>query len=221
MLKSVSARAGTTFLEVMLSVALLAVVATMIMSAIGNMFAAQIQERQTLAAAELSNRLMLQYLHDKRTLPQAGLPVEYGANRFRWELTERSVKLEFARPEALNARAQSSAGLTGIKAVTFRVWLSEESGGSAFYEDGAPRFLLTRIVNPVALRNPDSIEHMLKDPDLYREFIQNFTGANTSPTPAGTGGSGGSGGSGGGTAPRPTTPPSRNTGNSRPSPGGK
>lgn len=220
MLKSVSARAGTTFLEVMLSVALLAVVATMIMTAIGNMFTAQIQERQTLAAAELSNRLMLQYLHDKRTLPQAGLPVEYGANRFRWELTERSVKLEFARQEALSARAQNSAGLTGIKAVTFRVWLSEESGGSSFYEDGAPRFMLSRIVNPVALRNPDSIDHMLKDPDLYREFIQNFTGANTLTPPTGTAGQG-TGSGGRGATPRTNTPASRNPGNANPGQGGK
>ncbi|MCX5688665.1 MAG: hypothetical protein NTV94_02535, partial [Planctomycetota bacterium] len=52
------------------------------------------------------------------------------------------------------------------------------------YDPLIPSFTLSRVVNPTALRNPDTIDRMLKDPEAYREFLANLTGGGT-PTPAG------------------------------------
>ncbi len=179
-----ASRRGLTFLEVVLSVVLLVVVTAMVMQAINSMLAAQVIHRQRLGAAELANRLTLQYLDDKRSMPARGLPVVYGRDRYRWEHDERPVTINPARPEAVQARNASTQTLNRIISVTVRVWLGEESGGSYAYDPMVPGYVLSRVVNPVALRNPDSIDKMLKDPEAYREFLAALTG--NAPTPADT-----------------------------------
>jgi type II secretory pathway pseudopilin PulG len=172
-----------TFLEVVLSVVLLAVVASMVMSAINGMLAAQTTHRQRLGAAELANRLTLQYLDDKRSMPASGAPVVYGRDKYRWEYVERPVTIIPARPEVLQSRNTASQSLNRLIDVTVRVWLCEESGGTYAYDANEPSYVLSRIVNPVALRNPDSIDRMLKNPDAYREFLANLTGGAGSSNP--------------------------------------
>ena len=178
-------RRGLTFLEIVLSVVLLAIATSMIMSAINNMLEAQGVHRQRLGAAEIANRLTLQYLDDKRTLPAQGLPVVYGRERYRWDYTERPVSIVTARPEAIQSRNASNQSLNRLVTVNFRVWLSEENGGSYGYDPLIPSFTLSRVVNPTALRNPDTIDRMLKDPEAYREFLANLTGGGTPTPPAG------------------------------------
>jgi type II secretory pathway pseudopilin PulG len=170
-----------TFLEVVLSVVLLSVVASMVMSAINGMLAAQNTHRQRLGAAELANRLTLQYLDDKRSMPASGAPIVYGRDKYRWEYVERPVTITPARPEALQTRNTASQSLNRLINVTVRVWLCEESGGTYAYDADEPSYVLSRIVNPVALRNPDSIDRMLKNPEAYREFLANLTGGSTAP----------------------------------------
>jgi type II secretory pathway pseudopilin PulG len=199
-----------TFLEVVLSVVLLSVVASMVMSAINGMLAAQNTHRQRLGAAELANRLTLQYLDDKRSMPASGAPIVYGRDKYRWEYVERPVTITPARPEALQTRNTASQSLNRLINVTVRVWLCEESGGTYAYDADEPSYVLSRIVNPVALRNPDSIDRMLKNPEAYREFLANLTGGSTAPNaparpdqPA-TPGKGGTGKGGTGKTPAPT-----------------
>jgi len=190
-----TSRPGLTFLEVVLSVVLLAIATSMIMAAINNMLSAQTVHRQRLGAAEIANRLTLQYLDDKRTLPAAGAPVVYGRERYRWDYTERPVTLIPSRPEAIQSRNTSNQATNRLVSVNFRVWLSEESGGGYSYDALLPSCTLARVVNPTALRNPDSIERMLKDPEAYREFLANLTGnAPSAPDKANA---------------KPNTPPSR------------
>lgn len=172
----------------MLAVTLLAIVTAMIMGAIGSMVMAQVRQHHQLGAAELANRLVLQYLDDKRSLPAAGLPIVYGRDKYRWDYSEQPITLTSAKPEANTNRNTGALSLNRLKAVVFRAWLAEESGGSAFFDGGAPAFSIARIVDPIALRNPDSIDYMLKNPEAYKEFLANFTGATSpgvqpSPTP--------------------------------------
>lgn len=179
-----ASRRGLTFLEVVLSVVLLVVVTSMVMQAINSMLAAQVIHRQRLGAAELANRLTLQYLDDKRSMPAQGLPIVYGRDRYRWEYVERPVTINPAKPEAVQARNTSTQTLSRIISVTVRVWLGEESGGSYAYDAAVPGYVLSRVVNPVALRNPDSIDKMLKNPEAYREFLAALTGGAPVPAPA-------------------------------------
>ena len=179
-----ASRRGLTFLEVVLSALLLVVVTSMVMQAINSMLAAQVIHRQRLGAAELANRLTLQYLDDKRSMPAQGLPIVYGRDRYRWEHVERPVTINPAKPETVQARNTSTQTLNRIISVTVRVWLGEESGGSYAYDAAVPGYVLSRVVNPVALRNPDSIDKMLKNPEAYREFLAALTGGAPAPVPA-------------------------------------
>jgi type II secretory pathway pseudopilin PulG len=182
---------GMTFLEVLLAVTLLTLVTAMIMTAVNSMITAQVTQRQRLAAAELANGLILTYMDDKKLLPARSSVVVYGRDRYRWTYEERPVTIVPAREEALAARANSGLSLNRIKSVTFHVWLSEESGGTATLEEAKGsqvHFALARIVDPIALRNPDAIERMLKDPEAYQEFLANFTGVNAGGAPPAAGG---------------------------------
>lgn len=176
---------GTTFLEVLLAVTMLTLVTAMIMNAINSMVIAQTTQRQRLAAAELANGLVLTYLDDKKLLPQRNSVVVYGRDRYRWDYDERAVTITPSREETLAARSNQGLSLGRLKAVTFHVWLSEQSGGVATFDEARGsqvHFALSRIVDPIALRNPDAIERMLKDPEAYKEFLANFT--NTGAPPA-------------------------------------
>ncbi len=200
-------RRGITFLEVMLAVALLALVTAMIMVAINTMMAAQIVQRQRLGAAELANGMILTYLDDKQKLPSSSSMLNYGRDLYRWSYTEQPATLKPAREEQLTARGNSSISLNRIKSVTFHVWLSEKSGGVSTLDEAAGssvHMALSRIVDPVALRNPDAIERMLKDPKAYQEFIANFT--NNPGSPAGR--------------PVQTKPAPDSRGKGKPAPGG-
>ena len=77
---------GLTFIEVTLAVALLAIVSSTIFGAFGYLMGRQRVEQQKLGSMEVANRLMLQRLDDENSLPASGLPVEYGPDRYRWEM---------------------------------------------------------------------------------------------------------------------------------------
>jgi type II secretory pathway pseudopilin PulG len=200
-------------LEVVLSMVLLALVTSMIMTAIASMMAAQTTHRQRLAAAEVANRLTLQYLDDKKTLPASGSTILYGRDKYRWDLAERPVTITPARPESVQNRGNSGLSLNRLKSVSFRVWLGEESGGSHGFDTTYPSFVISRLVDPIALRNPDSIDYMLKNPEAYQEFLKNFTG--------GAGSSGANPPGGGPTGKNPPVGKGKDSGRPSPMSGGR
>lgn len=170
----------------MLAVALLALVTAMIMVAINSMMAAQVMQRQRLGAAELANGMVLTYLDNRKKLPSTDAYLNYGRDLYRWSYTEQPVQIKPAREEALTARSNAALSWNRMKSVTFHVWLSEKSGGVQSLDEASGtsvHFAISRIVDPIALRNPDAIERMLKDPVAYQEFIANFT---PNQAPAGT-----------------------------------
>lgn len=174
-----TARRGMTFLEVILSLVLLALVTGMTMTAIGGVITSQLRQQQRLACAEVANRLMINYIDDQDAMPARGLPVVYGRHRFRWDVSERGVTLTPARPADPSAPNNRTSSLTAdrLKTVQIQVWLSEESGGSYAPDPLVPHFTLSRIVDPIfgQLRNPDTADHIMKDPVLRQRFLDAVT----------------------------------------------
>ncbi|MBX3382198.1 MAG: hypothetical protein KF864_01690 [Phycisphaeraceae bacterium] len=172
-----STRRGVTFLEVVLSVVLLSMVTGAVLSAINGVVYQQTRQMHRLGAAELSNRLMLQYIDDKESMPQRGLPVAYGRDLYRWELVEEPVSLTHGRAEVAS-RGNPNVNLNRLRRITIAVWLSEESGGTYLNDGITPSFTLSRVVDPVfgQLRNPDTANHILTNERLRRQFMEAITG---------------------------------------------
>lgn len=177
-----------TFIEVTLAVALLAILSSTVFGAFSYLTGRQRLEQQKLGSAEVANRLMLQYLDDPNTMPEVGLPVEHGQDRYRWDKIETPVKIKPAEPA--NPQAAASAGtptargnsalMENTRPVTIRAWLSEESGGSYDHDLSVPNVTITRIVYPtIAGRNPDSASNILKDPEAMRRYRDMLTGASS------------------------------------------
>jgi prepilin-type N-terminal cleavage/methylation domain-containing protein len=168
-------RRGLTFIETVCAVALLGIVAGTVYATFGNIMGGQARQQHRLNAMELANRLILQYLDDKRTMPQAGLPVLYGKDSYRWELSEVPVRLVPSRPDIADERASvAPISVDRMQAISVRVWLSEESGGSHGYDTTVPAVALTRLMDPIALRNPDQTWRLSRDSSLQAELLERY-----------------------------------------------
>jgi hypothetical protein len=168
-------RRGLTFMETVCAVAMLALIAAAVMGAFNSIFAQQKRQSYRLGAMELCNRLVLQYLDDPHTMPAKGLPIAYANERYRWELAEIPVRLVPARPDVAEDRANSSVlSVDRMQAISVRVWLSEESGGSEGYDTRIPSATITRLMDPIALRNPDTTKHLAHDATMQRELLEKF-----------------------------------------------
>lgn len=179
-------RRGLSFVETVCAATLLGVLAASIFGALSAIVGSQRRQQHELAASEVANRLILQYLDDKAGLPMQGLPVEYAGMRYRWQLTESPVELVPARPDSASER-QSTVNLRidRFNLVKVTAWLSEESGGATNPEPGTPTATLARIVDPVALRNPDTIERTFSDSSRMQEYLDLMSKYNTGNRPRG------------------------------------
>lgn len=194
-------RRGVTFLEVVFATAMLAVVATAVFSALSFVTSTQERQQRRLAAAELCNRLLLMYLDEEQSMPSTLDSLEYDGDRYRWELREEPVQVEYAKR---NDRPSTSTvdQMTQLRLVTVQVWLAEESGGARSGREGAPGAVVARLFNPVAIyRNPDSAQNAVSTDEGRRRWVTRFLesggGAPKAP-PKGTPTPGSSGTGGGG-----------------------
>lgn len=188
-------RKGLTFLETVAAAAILGMLAAVVFGGFGSMMASQQRQTHRLACAELANRLILQYLDSREELPPEQVPIAYGGDLFRWELRETPVQLVPARAEVAAARSSSSAfTVDRIVHVSVRVWLAEDSGGALEPDGVVPEASMGRMIDPIALRNPDSIENLFSDANSsrFKRFMDDLsrvsTGGmrrNTPATPAG------------------------------------
>lgn len=203
-----------TFIEVVCAAALLALLAAMIMTAFNSMIRGQQRQGHRLAATELCNRLILQYLDDKKSLPSPGLPISYGPDLFRWSIAESPVTLVHARPEvAAERESRNALTLDRFKAITVRVWLASESGGSDSGEGGVVGATLTRLIDPIAIRNPDSTANLARNPqEFLAEYQRIGRGGGRDRSNDARGNSG---------RPEPATPPKQPAAPSRPSNSGR
>ncbi len=169
-----TARRGATFLEAVLGVVLLGLVTASLAGAVSFMNKADARLSRKLAAAELGNRLILQFIDDRESLPSPSLPIEYNATLYRWSLDEEPVKFNVRN----EGTGQSTSGVGGgasldrVRYVVVRVWLDTESGGSREFTSDVPHAVLTRLVDPLAFSNPDSLQTLLEQEDGINRLLE-------------------------------------------------
>ncbi len=184
-------RPGVTFLEVVLAMALLGLAAATIANVLGFITAMQRRQQTTLGCAEVANRLILQHLLNPEKLPARGLPIEYLADDYRWDIQvdpieyELSPEVELALDEGGAPRTTSPMSIDNrLERIAVTVWLSDESGGSRQRDDGAPQVSLIRVVDRLNLsRNPAIARGFGQDGDQgIQRFIDLVTGGGGLPS---------------------------------------
>jgi len=215
-----------TFLEVVCAVAILAMVTATVVGAMSFVVAMQQRQQKKLNAAEVANRLMLIYLDDPTELDRMGPLVPYGGAKYRWSKAEggvtfRPAKTAPAPGQPGGGNNTTASGMERFVNVSISAWLSEESGGAFKPEPETPASTLARLVDPVPMRNPDSLNYTVSNDELRARMIAGFLRGGTRttttgggiPKPAtrsGTPGSGGAGPTGstpGGSGGKPVPPP--------------
>jgi uncharacterized membrane protein YgcG len=190
-------RAGITFLEIVAGSVLLAIVGAGIFSMLNSMVASQWRQQQQLAASELASRMMILYLDDSFEMPNRSQRLDWGEYRFRWDYREEPMEFLEIGKDSRSTKRTSGLTQDRYKLITVRVWLSEESGGNAGFSELIPHAVITRPLDPFAIRNPDAFERLTQDPARYAEYIAMMSGQ----TPAGRGaGESGRGGRSGGSS---------------------
>lgn len=167
-------RSGLTFLEMVFASALLALVAAGAFSTIGFVGNMHKREQQVLGAAELANSIIIQYLDDKTGLPSQVAPVDYGPWQYRYTIREDRVGFQPARSSE-SSTGSRTLSIDRIKQVTVRVWLTEEREGGESDAQAMPSFEITRVLDPLALRNPDSFKNMMETDSIRRGFSDEVT----------------------------------------------
>jgi len=183
------ARRAVTFIEVIFSVAALALMAATIMSALNFVHMRQRSEQRRLGAAEMANRLVLTFLDTNAhfdpegKMPNPNLPIAYADDLYRWEMEISEIRIEESRAirEALDGASRSPVSRDRFKQLTLRVWLSEHSGGVRRFEQrhaGTPRATIVRVFDPLvgANRNPDAAQRLIEDPEMSVELFREVIG---------------------------------------------
>lgn len=169
-------RRGLTMLETVLAAVLMAMIATTLVAGLGFVHADHRRQQQKLGAAEIANRLMLQYLDEKSAMPSEALAVTYGARgqyRYYWKAQEEKVSLREVRPGS-SASANRVGGVKAdrIKLITIRVWNEQIPNVNPALSGLPEDYRLARLMDPIAARNPDSIGKELSTPEGMARFME-------------------------------------------------
>jgi hypothetical protein len=160
---------GLSLLEVVLAVVMLTGVATSIMSAIAYIERADARDKRRLAAHEIANRLVLQWLDDNKSMPEPWLPIAYGDRyQFFFELSISPVMMELNETQA---RGETTLqGLDRYRIVAVRVFDSDESDPRR-PRPGEELALMWRIYDPAYSRNPDATTRFGENPENVLELV--------------------------------------------------
>ncbi|KAA0217250.1 MAG: hypothetical protein DYG94_01570 [Leptolyngbya sp. PLA3] len=167
-------------LETVLAAVLMAMIATTLVAGLGFVHADHRRQQRQLGAAEIANRLMLQYLDEKSGMPSDALAVTYGSRgqyRYYWRVREDKVSMREVRPGS-TATANRTGGVTPdrIKLITVRVWNEQTPNVNPALSGVAEDFRLARLTDPIAPRNPDSLSKILRTPEGMAEWLRQFQG---------------------------------------------
>lgn len=169
-----------TFLEIVFATAMMSIVAGGVFSAFAFVLGSQQRMRERQMATEVANRLVIAYLDAPTQMPDPSRLLEYGPQdrplKWRWQYREEPVLLVEARPEARDSSRQMGVSNDRFRRVVVRVWLSEESGGSATFDSSIPSAELARMVDPLAMRNPDAVRRLMSDEAAMRQLMGNLMG---------------------------------------------
>lgn len=161
-----------SFLEVVAAVAILALLAATTSSVTSFVQGSASRQAQRLGAAELANRLMLQYMDDQDAMPRESEPLDYDRFRYRWSYDETRVQVELNESAGEAAQPAGGFSVDRMQLVTVRVWLAPEAGGSFDFDDRVPSMVLKRLVDPLGFANPDSTENLLQSDQGIQDLIR-------------------------------------------------
>lgn len=172
-----------TLIEVVLAVLLLTLTATAVMTAVGFVVGTEGRARKILAATEVANRLVLQHLTDEKQMPDRSRPLDYGEYRFVYDTQMANVTMQMSSASLGLGSATAAANLSRFRLFTVYVYEAEttRSGAAVRGGDGEPLAVLSRIYDPVAVRNPDVMETIGRDPDRIKDIIGIATGGGALP----------------------------------------
>lgn len=147
--------AGMTLLEVLLAVVLMVLISVSITTAISAIVSMERRSRQTVAAYELANRLMLRHLDtflDKtEPMPDKTLKIEHNGELFFFDMSVDRVRMEVNSSQAGN----SLQGLNRYQIAT--ITILEAEGDPDNPTRGEPLATISRLYDPATARNPDTI----------------------------------------------------------------
>lgn len=166
---------GVALLEVILAVLILGLVTSSITGALAFVYKQERQADLRLAANEIANRLLLQYLDDETVIDaMRGRPLDYGTSRFRWAIDVQRVGMHMKLAEIGSGRPRSQFN-DRFEIVTVQVWLdsSVALGRSALNDqDAEPLAELSRLLDPAAARNNDAMSRLGKDTDRVMRLVE-------------------------------------------------
>lgn len=181
-----ASRRGVTFLEVVLGVVLLGLVASTLGATVGAVGKSFQRQRDRLAAAEVASRIALIRVDDEEGMPNPTLPIGYGDREFRWEMRESPVLVTLSGPA--RAAVDQGAGNSSVDlsrrilSVTVTAWLAEEAGGSFSFDPDLPHATITRLIDPLDFATHDSAQRRLDTQEDIESFMRTFMGTATSTT---------------------------------------
>ncbi len=164
---------GMSFLEIVFAVSLLGILAGTLMGAANYMLARQRYEQRTMACLELSNRLILQFLDDRDSLPDPAEPLSYGGDQYRWTLEETPLAFTPARIPAV-PEGQVAPRFDKFRVFKVRVWLAVGSVATGEVTGGIPHAEISRMYDVGNIfRSPDALERMLGSEEGQRRLREN------------------------------------------------
>jgi Tfp pilus assembly protein PilV len=166
-------RRGTSLIEVVCAAFILSIAVTMIFTAVSAVTTAELRARRQLEALELANRLILQYLDDKESMPNPAAHIELSMGPYRWTLVESPIDISLPEKSVFELNQSQSAKVmdqTKLLSITVYAGLPDGLGG---YAQGEQLATLARIHNPLTIlsRNPDAMLRITANPQALMEFV--------------------------------------------------
>jgi hypothetical protein len=115
-------------------------------------------------------------------MPAETLPLDYGAYTFMWDKDEQNVRMNINDAQKANSGSNPQA-LSRFKLLTVNVYMTEGDPRQPY--KGPLLASLTRLYDPAAARNPESMK-TITDLDNLGRLLQNITGQEV-PIPQGGG----------------------------------
>ena len=157
-------RRGLTFIEVVVSLAMLSVFASLVLGSIG--YLSRMTERSTdrLQAMELAHRVVVQYLDDQNLVPEPDQYIWQGDTRYRVEIEEKVLQQESTTVEGLSQGTSLDIGDVNLQQ---RVQSMHELSVSVYrWEPRTPREANVPVVQLTRHYYP-----FLQDEDWARNWL--------------------------------------------------
>ncbi len=152
---------GLTFLEVVVSLALLATLASSILGAISFMETAGARARFRLDATEVAHRLITQYIDNQALMPPDNLPIQQGDHLYRWTLREEILAREEGPGSLARRSGRIASQMTAMEQIpemlnrlTLEVYLDDPDDPLSH---ARPIARLNRIYSPITTGDPDEV----------------------------------------------------------------